>query len=377
MFIFVFLTVIILLSLKYKKYNEYHENRKNEQLKREKERKKDILIKEDPCFLYENINRTQLVYLKLINVLKELSHDKDKRTSLEGELKNEVFVRGIMAHYIRSELNQLTNLILSQVNSITGFAFVIVDYDFVKSYTDKDGNIRYIYDVFVQDTHEALTVRLFIDVIKYINPPHKKTKKPVTCAAATTPGMNTYEAGYPQPEQLIPLPTQIVYSGYDVIGHRGVNVKEPAKIAGMFINEVRIYNSSEVLNANGECLANPTCGNLEGETTLDSSAFNGPTTPFAEGNCQRNKWIDPLDKPKNVKEWPCSNYPFVWDTKGVPFYKNCNSEKGGVNSAYEERPVVPEYNPTIMTVPRNSGPNYWLFNLTRGDPATEGADYTN
>ena len=76
--------------------------------------------------------------------------------------------------------------------------------------------------------------------------------------------------------------------------------------------------------------------------------------------------------------WNCRQVADTWDAKGVPDPVECRSVAGcpGLQSSVQEYPYRPEFWPTLGTVPRNSGPNYWLFSLTRGDPATEGADFT-
>mgnify|MGYP003303441661 CR=1 FL=1 len=40
----------------------------------------------------------------------------------------------------------------------------------------------------------------------------------------------------------------------------------------------------------------------------------------------------------------------------------------GVRWSTEDMPLQAQYWPTLATVPRNTGPNHWLFDLSRGIP---------
>lgn len=369
LFIFI-LSLIIIISLASLKYirQDY------KKIQKSPSKKKITCVKSDPCFLYENTNRNQIIYLKLIDALKSLLPK--KTINLGDNCKKNIFIQGTMDNRLQTEMDEITNLILRKINSITGFQFIKILNDTVTIYEDCYGNKNFIYNVFVEDPNEELNVRLYIDVIKYIIKCPKK-KGPPTCTSLTLPGMK-FEIGYPQPEQLIPLPTQIIYAGGgDIIGNKGINIKKIAPIRYLFINKIHIFNTSSVINVgDGKCVKPANCGNLM-DTTLDSSEFNQPTTPFVEPACVRNKWPKLYDEPKNMKAWPCGTPSLYWDNKGIPTPSTCNSQVAGLRSSTTQFPLAPTYNPTLPVIPRWSGPNAWLFNLTRGDPATEGADFTN
>lgn len=343
------------------------------QYKTKKKIKKTEIIKEDPCFLYENTNRTQTLYLKLVNSLDKLSSG--KKLSLGKNCKENIFIQGTTDNRLKTELDEITKIILCKINNMTGFFFKKIYYDTITQFEDCYGNKNFIYNVFIYDTNEELNIRLYIDVIKYIYKLPSKKKK-ITCTQATLPGMK-FEIGYPQPEQLIPLPTSVIVNGWDVLNNDGINIKEIPPIRYLYINKVQVFNTNAVINVgDGKCVKPPVCGDLM-DTTLDSSEFNQPTTPFVEPSCVRNKWPQLYNEPKDVKAWPCGYPSPYWDSKGIPYPSACNSQITGIRSSTTQFPVTPTFWPTLPTIPRNSGPNYWLFNLTRGDPATEGAAYTN
>lgn len=339
---------------------------------------KSITVKQDPCYLYENTNRTQTLYLKLINSLKKISATSDNKCNIKtlgNNCKRELYIQGTTDNRLKTELNEITKIILNKINSITGFYFKIVYFDTITVFEDCQQNKNFIYNVFIYDTNEELAIRLYINVIKYIYKCPKKNKL-ITCAETTTPGMK-FEIGYPKPEQLIPLPTSVITTGGgpNILNNNGINIKEISPIKYLFVNEVKIYNTNSVINANGKCIKPSLCGTLM-DTTLDSSIFNQPTTPFTEPSCVRNKWPKLYDEPENVKAWPCGTESPYWNKSGIPISSSCNTQIAGIRSSTTQFPVTPAYWPTLATLPRNSGPNYWMFNLTRGDPATDGADFT-
>lgn len=378
--LFLILLIILFIISSSEKYYNIIKITDNPNLKNKNQ---NVNIKEDPCFLYENTNRTQTLYIKLINALKMLSNNGKK--TLGQNCKQEIFIQGTTSSRLKTELNEVTNVVLDKINAITGFSFRIVYLDTITLFQDCYGNKNFIYNVFVNDPHEELDIRLYLNVIKYIvKCPDANKEKDITCTSVTTPGMkasgieNTFEIGYPQPEQLLPLPTEVISTGGgpDLLSAKGINIHKIPPIKKIYINEVRIYNTNAVINANGKCLQEGICGNIK-DTTLSSSPYNGLTTPFQEPNCLRNQWPRLYNEPKCTKAWPSVVDSPYWDTKGIPTPPSCGTQEFGTRSSTIQLPTVPQYWPTLATLPRNSGSNYWLFNLTRGDVATEGADFTD
>ena len=337
----------------------------------------NINPKDGPCYLYENTNRTQKLYLKLLDVFKSLSDTCEEKLS---KTKRNVYIQGTIDNRLKTELNEINEILLSKINQKLKpdfeTNFKIVSLDTITELVDPSGNRNFKYLLFTYDKNEVIQLRLYIDIIKYIVHCPEKTQK-ITCTSIATPGMDTFEIGYPQPEQLLPLPTQTVNTGApDLLSADGINIKKIPPIARLHINEIKIYNTDSVINANGQCIMDGVCGNIK-ETSLSSSAFNQPTTPFQEPSCVRNKWMRLPDEPVNVKAWPCGEVSQYWDSQSIPITETCGTQFTGIRSSTTQIPVSAEYYPTLATIPRNSGPNSWLFSLTRGDPATEGADFTS
>lgn len=364
-FVIFFIILVIFTSRSYSNFSQFNNKNNNS----------TISIKQDPCFLYENINRTQLLYVKLRNVLDKISKKPCNIKTLGTNCEEETYIQGTTSNRLKTELKEVTDIVLKNIHKISGFFFKVVYFDVVKVITDKKGNKNFRYNVFVYDTNEELQVRLYIDVIKYIvNCPKKPQQK--TCTSATLPGMK-FEAGYPQPEQLIPLPTQTVNTGAGgfAISNKGIDIIEIPPIKALYLNKVKIFDTNAVINADGKCLPESVCGNLP-DTTLDESRYNGISTPFQDPSIVRNPWAKLYDEPKGVKAWPCATPSECWNNDGIPNPSTCNSQVAGLRSSTTQFPITPFFTNSLFVLPRWSGLYANLFSLTRGDPATEGADFT-
>jgi hypothetical protein len=332
-------------------------------------------FKNDNCYLYDNINRNQLLYKKLMDAMEYLS--KKREIKLKDEVNRTVFIQGTFTDILKREIGEITDLILNKLNHRTGFYFKTIDYDNIIEIVDKFGNKNFDFHVFVQDPQEHLAIRLHINVIKYIFQPFQH-KKYLTCAKATTPEFPTYEIGYPRPDQFLPLPTEVITTGGNtVLSEKGINMPVSAPIRYLFINKIEVYNNNWILDPDTKC---PPINPLSGyyDIPFDHTIYNGPSTPFQEPNCIANRWITPPDKPDNSKIWNCAYQPLEWDDKGI-LVSSCKNKPActGYQTSTEQIPPRPEYWPTNSTIPRHSGPYAWLFDLVRGDPSINTADFSD
>lgn len=328
------------------------------------------LLETDPCFLYENINRHQELYQKLTNIFKMLSCGKEY--NLSG--KTTQYIQGTWYDGLLLELDKVTAVVLAKVNKESGFKFAKVYYDTIRETVDKQGNKQFSYNVFIQDANEELNLRIWINVVKFVTEVEKK-EEVLTCTKLTLPPFPTFEVGYPQPDQYLPLPTEVITTpGFDRLSDEGIKYRKGLPIKYLYLNSISIYNTNAVINANGKCLDEGKCGDYE--IKLDHSIYNGPTTPFVEPACVRNKWPKLPDQPVGDKEWNCNIRAQNWDCNGVLYPSKKEEGCYGTQSSTTPIPDRPEYWPTQVTIPRNSGPNYWLFDLVRGDPS-QGAAFSN
>ena len=57
----------------------------------------------------------------------------------------------------------------------------------------------------------------------------------------------------------------------------------------------------------------------------------------------------------------------MWNNLGVRYpIPEPNDKHPGIRWSTQQTPRTPQYWPTVTGLPLNGGPNYWLFNQTRG-----------
>lgn len=375
---YIIIFIILFISVIFSCITYYYTKEKKNTLI---ELKKEKNVKVDSCFLYENIDRSQLIYLKLRDVLHNISSKKE--ITLGDNCKQKVYIQGTYDNRLNTEINEINDIILKKIRILTGFFFKKVRNGTITIFEDEWGNKNFIYDSFIYEYNEQTQIRLFVNVIKI---PRKDPENKIlkTCTEITNPGM-TFEAGIPQPEQLIELPTQTVNTGPgDLLSNKGINIKKIDPIKYLWINKVMIFNTDADINIiDGKCVTPEVCGDLKGSTTLESSEFNGPTTPWFEPSCIYNKWPILKDNPNNnecgkkFRAWPAGEMDyFHWNDQGIYLPKTCNSQILGLRTSTTGEPLVANYYPTLATIPRASGPNNWLFEPTRTILPTQRATFT-
>ena len=269
------------------------------------------------------------------------------------------------------DLDEITKRILEKINC-KEYTFVKTNYDRVKKIEKKD-KINYIYEVFLGQLN-GVNISLYkmkANVIIYITP--EKKRDYVTATEYTNSPFTEYPIGIPSPDQLVPLATEVIPTGNEVLGTKTVNPIMKHQINKMHINYVTIYNSTMVLHPDK---ATRQTGGYN-ESTLESSVVEGManSNPKLRKSIYRNVWPD--INPSKKFNWPCTPIKFQWNSLGVNTSpnKSTNSCPGYTyNTNYQiDKPAEQAFQywaNNIMT-PSNirSGPNYWLFDLTRGLPS--------
>jgi len=81
----------------------------------------------------------------------------------------------------------------------------------------------------------------------------------------------------------------------------------------------------------------------------------------------RNKWPRLWSEPRDRYEYPSVPVGYLWNNLGVRYpIPEPNNKYPGTRWSTQQTPRTPQYWPTITGLPLNGGPNYWLFNQTRG-----------
>ena len=81
----------------------------------------------------------------------------------------------------------------------------------------------------------------------------------------------------------------------------------------------------------------------------------------------RNKWPRLWSEPRDRYEYPSVPVGYMWNNLGVRYpIPEPNDKHPGIRWSTQQTPRTPQYWPTVTGLPLNGGPNYWLFDQTRG-----------
>ena len=213
------------------------------------------------------------------------------------------------------------------------------------------------------DVNNLLKIRFKVNVIQYLI--KREKNKHLTCTQLTNAPFKNYPIGLPQKNQLIPLPTEVITTSCEVLSAKGVDFHVPPITKSLYINSIMIDNSTLVVNPGSDCFIQRVGGVTN--TSLENNTVRSDNTPFIEPSKVRNKWPTLSTQPINKGPWPSTQVPFTWNNKGVV---NPMPKQGKACPGYTHALNVPELNaeywPNNIRVPRNSGENNWLFDLSRG-----------
>ena len=328
---------------------------------------------------YRNMGQQQYIYYELVKMFKRMTDDSGTKRGLSNTIYNK-YQPATITPFVANELTEITDKILEWVRTRSKYMLVrthYTDYNVIHQYQADNGDVQYKYEVFVHEPIEHFGFLLKIDVIKYVGGASGTSAGGglATCASVTTPAFPTYPGGYPKTYQEIPLPSHVMATGNAVIlsatggPGSGVNIRDPLPIKSLHINSIRIENSTLVLNA----------GQIEGQlgqgaplrgiqnTTLDASPYHGADTAGCQWTAKEiNKWPMVPGEAEHSPGWKdCPMSDFKWSRDGVQYTPATPCD--GMRDSRVQQPFVPEYNPTVATLPRNRDTYAWLMDITRGD----------
>lgn len=312
-------------------------------------------------------NKTQFSYINLIKNIK-LNQNK-KKIKLKSPCNIKKYTESTTDENLKADLNIINNLVVDNLNKGNDYKFVKTSYGNITVLKDKKGVYNYIYNVFLQDIKNIIMINLKINIIVF---PDKNIKKYFghdleTCADITTSAFPVYNIGIPSKEQYIPLPTEVIPTANDILSTDGIKYPRPIKPKYMYINMLDILNSTLVVNANKKCLTNFVKGKV-----CKSPEFTwvmGDHNPYIQKSVDRNEWPTLYDQPKCQGQWPCTPVNQKWNTDGVYVPKPEPSKLcPGIRWSTKDMALQAQYWPTLATIPRNSGKNAWLFEMSRGIP---------
>ena len=315
--------------------------------------------------LKDNYNYTKLYYIFLIELFKALSVNKeDYNIKLIDK-----FPKSIINSNITNTLDMLVKPILGRIKQIAPMTdFWLVGYDNYDLYEIKNSNLKlHKINCFLYDVNGVVQIRVLLEIIEEPKKIEKFKSKEKTCAQKTTPSIPYYYIGYPCKNQLIPLPSQVIVTGLDVLSQKGIKYPVPCPYERIWLNYAEIINSNLVVNA----FENFGIDDLPGLNQINTpySVWKGGNDPYYLPSKYRNKWNKFKDQPKNIKAWPCTPIPFIWNLYGTPPKVTPTKKCPGLRSSTTQAPLVANYNPSMFNNPRNENEYKWLFNLAQNDPS--------
>ena len=201
-------------------------------------------------------NATQFFY---INLLKNLKLNQNKKLlKLRSPCIKKKYIDNTTTELMKENLNPITKIILDSLNKGNQYKFIKTNYGNILELKDKKGVYNFIYEVFVQDVKNIIMLQLKVNVLVF---PDNNIKKyfgndMVTCTEITTSAFPVYNIGIPAKYQYIPLPTQVIPTAGDVLSDGGIKYPRPIKPKYVYINRLKILNSTLVVNPNMKCLTN-------------------------------------------------------------------------------------------------------------------------
>ncbi len=379
--LYIYLLLIIVLVLIIAYYSKFEKN--NNVIKNENENFKPTnnlnnftneyinnKFNSEPDYYTENIS--QFDYDRLYNKLQMINNEK---IELEGPLNHEKYIVSTIDDKLRRDLDNITKYVLLILNQDKYYNFSKTNYGNVEIFFNQNNNSNYIYELFLWDKKNYFEIKLLIDIIKipkksYIHNFGIKDKKYI---------FEDFNIGIPSKDQLIPLPLDVIPTENSKLSNE-IYKNDPLKPKYFYLNQVKIQNSTLIVDYEKNNFNNNKMNideySFSGITdqSLEFNIFKSNNNPINEKNINSNKWPVLKEEPKWKGQYPAKTPPQSWDVDGIYYYSNSDKIKAAKNDTYSDMhdsgtiwspmkmPLQPDSRPTLATLPRNQGENWWLFN---------------
>ena len=325
---------------------------------------------DEPNYNIENIN--QFNYDRLFEKLQLINNEK---IELEGPFSQEKYIVSTIDDKLRRDLDNITKYVLLILNQDSYYNFSKTNYGNVEIFFKENNAANYIYELFLWDKKNYFQIILKIDIIKipkksYIHQYGIKEKKYI---------FNDFNIGIPSKDQMIPLPLDVIPSENKKLSEE-IYKNDPLKPKYFYLNQIKIQNSTLIVDPSKNNFNNQKMKIDEfgfsgiNDMSLEYKYFNSNNNPINDKNIVSNKWPVLNDQPKWKGQYPAKTPPQSWDVDGIYYYSNIDKIKASKNDTYSDMhdsgtiwspmkmPLQPDSRPTLATLPRNQGENYWLFN---------------
>jgi hypothetical protein len=328
----------------------------------------------DPNYRFQNV--TQYNFDRLFHKIKIINKEK---INLKTKTNYNFYTQSTTREKLRIDLDMITKYVLLLLNKDEYYDFHKTNYGDVEVWVDESGNEEIKYELFLWDKKNYFEVKLLVNIVKFI----EKEEMRHFGIRDKHYIFQDYYGGFPFKDQIIPLPEDINVSEKSATVPNGINPNNPGKIKHLYLNQIDIQNSTLIVDYEKdkypgnkyEVTENGFSGITD--TSLEYIKIIGDNNPFVDKARKYNKWPTLDEQPKWKGQFPSKPPPKHWDVDGVYFYsgkdKKPYSDKRliplyepGTRWSEQKEDLQPYFWPTLATIPRNCGENFWLFDNSAG-----------
>lgn len=341
-----------------------------------------------PNYKYENI--TQYNFNRLFKKIERVNKEK---IHLDDRTNYNFYTQSTTEDKLRMNLDMISKYVILTLNKDNYYNFSKTNFGDVEEWIDKSGNEELRYELFLWDTKNFFEIKLWVNIIKFVeeNQINKYGIKDNQYI------FQDFNIGYPFKDQIIPLPTDLIITAHEDTSLSSIKPNVPSKIKYLYLNQIEVQNSTLIVDYNKDKYPfNRLDVSEDGfsgitDMSLEYIKIKGDHNPYFENGRAYNKWPTLNEEPKYKGQYPSKPPPKHWDDDGIYFYgkkgpdeiayakgdgspfddkRLCDIYELGTRWSDDKEPLQPDYWPTLATLPRNCGENYWLFDLTNGAEGT-------
>lgn len=345
--------------------------------------------KDNPNYKVENI--TEYNFQRLYNNIQLVNRE---HIQLKDKVNYQFFTQSTTDDKLRMDLDMISKYVILILNNDGYYDFYKTNFGDVNLWTDKNGNEQLKFEVFLWDKKNYFEVKLLVNILKFVEKQEMtsygiKEKKYI---------FQDFNIGYPFKDQIIPTPIDMIISSNTAEGTSSISPNEPAKIRFLYLNQIEVQNSTLIINYEKDKYKKNRLEVSEDgfsgitDSTLEYIKIKGGShNPYLETGEKYNQWPTLDEEPKWKSQYPSKPPPQEWDDDGIYYYgesgepgdqivgpnglnkytesnyssgdvkKKCKLYTPGTRWSKMQEPLQPYYWPTLATIPRNCGENFWLF----------------
>jgi hypothetical protein len=338
----------------------------------------------NPDYSKENI--TQYNFDRIFKNIEQINKEK---INLKNHTNYNFYTQSTTDDKLRMDLDNISKYVVLILNNDNYYDFNKTNYGDVEVWVDKNGDEEIKYELFLWDKKNYFEIKLWVNVVKFV----EKESMQHYGIRDTHYIFPDFNIGYPFKDQIIPLPTDVIITAHMDTSTTSIRPNTPSKIKHLYLNQIEVQNSTLIVDYHKNKYPGKRLDvNEDGfsgitDSSLEYIKIKGSSTPYLENGRKYNQWPTLDEEPKWKGQYPSKPPPRHWDDDGVYYYGKKNSSEiaykgddklpysdkrlcdvynAGTRWSDDKEPLQPYYWPTLATIPRNCGENYWLFDNSAG-----------